>query len=88
MQKSNTKDDEVNSTKRVRQLEMEILLLKDAYFQLKKTKNELEKSKAALVKKVVELEKFINLTVGRELKMIELKKTVKELEEKLIMKKD
>ena len=42
-------------------------------------KNSEDKLKA----KVDELEKFNKLTVGRELKMIELKKRIKELEEKL-----
>ena len=60
---------------------------------LKKSKNELEKysqdlerqiSKRTkeLVVKVEELEKFQELTVGRELKMIDLKKKIKEIEEK------
>jgi hypothetical protein len=40
-------------------------------------------SYAEIEKRKIELEKFYQLTVGRELKMIELKKRIKELEEKL-----
>jgi uncharacterized membrane protein (DUF106 family) len=36
-----------------------------------------------LKEKVEELERFHKLTVGRELKMIELKNTIKELQKKL-----
>lgn len=41
----------------------------------------LEKSREELEKKIGELEKFARLTVDRELKMMELKKRIKELEE-------
>ncbi len=43
---------------------------------------ELEKSKNELESKVDEMERFSKLSVGRELRMVELKKKVRELEEK------
>ena len=43
---------------------------------------ELERSKEELQERVNELEKFHKLTIGRELKMAELKEKIKELEEK------
>lgn len=46
----------------------------------KKTEEELKKSKDNLQSKIEELERFNRLAVGRELKMIELKKKIKELE--------
>ncbi len=62
--------------------------------ELKKSKADLEKYTKNLEKdvknrtkelqlKVEELEKFNKLTVGRELRMVELKKKIKELEEKI-----
>jgi len=47
---------------------------------------ELEQSKKELEAKVKELEKFQKLVEGRELKMMEMKKTIQELEEKLKQK--
>lgn len=43
--------------------------------------HELEKSKAELSSKIEKLELFTKIAVGRELKMIELKKRIKELED-------
>lgn len=51
----------------------------------KRTK-ELEKSYQEIKKRKDELERFYNLTVGRELKMVELKKEIQELKEKLAEK--
>ncbi len=45
----------------------------------KNVEEDLKKSKKSLQSKVDELEKFLKLIVGRELKMIELKKTIKDL---------
>jgi len=50
---------------------------------LEKKQKELESSKSDLQTKNEELEKFNKLAVGRELKMVELKRKIKELEEKL-----
>ncbi len=46
----------------------------------KKVEDELKKSKEALQSKIDDLEKLLRLTVGRELKMVELKKTIKDIE--------
>lgn len=58
--------------------------------QLKKEKLVSEKARAGLEEKtkelqqrITDLERFHQLTVGRELKMVELKKKIKELEERL-----
>jgi len=47
-----------------------------------------KKTEQELKEKNEELEKFKEMTIGRELKLIELKNKVKELEEKLSSKKD
>jgi len=49
----------------------------------KQAEDERKKMNGELHAKVDELERFSRLTVGRELKMIELKKRIKELEDKL-----
>lgn len=58
--------------------------------QLKKAKMVSEEARVTiedktkeLQKRIADLERFHQLTVGRELKMVELKKRIKELEEKL-----
>ena len=51
--------------------------------EIKEEKYLLEKTKKDLESKIEELEKFNTLVVGRELKMIELKKKIEELENNL-----
>jgi hypothetical protein len=52
----------------------------DSQAELKLERNNLEKSKKELEMKVDELEKFQKITINRELKMIELKKKMRDLE--------
>ena len=54
--------------------------ISDYQKNLKDEKTELEQAKKELQQKVADLEKFYNLTVGREMKMVELKKKMKEME--------
>jgi PAS domain S-box-containing protein len=54
----------------------------------KKAEEELRRSKEELQSKVEELEKFNKMTIGRELRMIELKRRIKELEYELKKKKE
>jgi len=54
---------------------------------VKENRGNLEKSKAELEKRVEELEKWNKYTIGRELKMIALKKKIKELEDQLNKKR-
>ncbi len=51
--------------------------------ELRGSKEEIERSYEEIKKRKEDLEKFYKLTVGRELRMVELKKKIKELEEKL-----
>jgi|GEM_PF-5623874 len=53
---------------------------------LKESEKALKESEKALREKVDELEKFNKMMIGRELKMVELKKRIKELEERLKLK--
>lgn len=50
---------------------------------IKETEDALKKSKEELNKRIRELEDFYNLAVGRELRMIELKKEIESLKEEL-----
>jgi len=56
--------------------------LKDKSKEIQKELTMRKKAEEELRKRVEELEKFSKLTVGRELRMIELKKKIKELERK------
>lgn len=49
----------------------------------KKAEEELKKLNQELRKKIIELEKWERMTVGREVKMVELKEKIKELEKEL-----
>ena len=49
---------------------------------------EIKRANDQLAQKIVDLEKFNKLTIGREMKMIELKKKVKSLELKVEQSKD
>jgi len=69
---------EIKVRARTRQLEEEKLLLEK---KVKERTRELQK-------RVDQLEKFYRITVGRELKMRELKRKIKELEKKLKSKED
>jgi len=57
--------------------------LEDKMLQLEEANRALQEEAKALQAKIDELEKFHRLAVDRELKMIELKARIKELEEKL-----
>ncbi len=52
----------------------------------KKEEEDLRKTKEKLQQEIIELERFQSLAVHRELKMVELKNKIKELEEKLFVK--
>lgn len=57
--------------------------LKKAKIVSEEARASLEKKTRELQKKIADLEKFHKLTIGRELKMVELKEKIRELEEKL-----
>jgi hypothetical protein len=52
-----------------------------ARVEIEKTKNELQKANLELQAKLKELEKYGQVTIGRELKMAELKKEIKKLQD-------
>ncbi len=52
---------------------------KELIHNLKEKRKELEKSKKELEKKAYELSKFHDIVIGRELKLVELRKSLKEL---------
>ena len=56
--------------------------LKESDKKLKQQSEELKKSKKDIQARVTELERFHNIVVGRELKMVELKKEIKNLKGK------
>ena len=55
--------------------------LNKASEQIYFSREDSKKSKEEMEKRVAELEKFFNLTVNREMKMVELKKQIKKMEE-------
>lgn len=57
--------------------------VKERTSELEKSYQELKEKKEEVEKRKEELERFHELTVGRELQMVNLKKRIKELEEKL-----
>lgn len=67
---------EIKVTERTAELEKERASLEE---KVKDRTRELESAKAGLEEKVAELEEFHDLTVGRELKMIELEKEIESL---------
>jgi len=56
--------------------------------EIKKKEEEIKKRKEDLEEKVEEMEKINRLTIGREVRMAELKEKIKELEEELQKKRD
>jgi len=54
-----------------------------ARVEIEKTKTELEKANLELQAKLRELEKYGQVTTGRELKMMELKEKIKTLEKRI-----
>ncbi len=60
-----------------------ILIVGNDITEQKKADEELRKSKRELEKKIYDLERFSKLSVGRELRMLELKKKIKKMEDLL-----
>jgi hypothetical protein len=67
-----------------KEFEDKIKELNLTYKEKERTRDNLKKKEKELNKRVKELEKFYRLTVGRENKMIELKKEIKELKKRLV----
>jgi hypothetical protein len=68
---------------RVRGLLLDITESKAQAERLRQVIRDLEASQASLKEKVEELEKFQDLTIGRELKMIQLEKELAHLQREL-----
>lgn len=62
--------------------------LKGAKIASEEARATIEEKTKELQKRIADLERFHKLTIGRELKMVELKKKIRELEEKLGEKKE
>ena len=60
-----------------------VMVIIDDVTEQRKAQEEIKKARDELTEKVAELERFNRLAVGRELKMIELKKRIGELERQL-----
>ena len=76
---------EIKVKARTKELEELTLSLEE---KVKARTKELEKGKEELQKRVEELERFHRLTVGRERRMIELKKEIEDLKKHLMMRKE
>ena len=60
-----------------------IIMISTDITERKKVEEELKRSKKELEAKISDFERFSKLSIGRELKMVELKKRIRELEEEL-----
>jgi len=65
------------------QLINKLVVLRQRIAELEASENERKQAEEKLMKKTEELERFNKLAVGRELKMIELKKEINALSEQL-----
>ncbi len=74
------KNDMAGAMRRTQDILEVIDLYQKQINDIKSKAKEIEKTKKDLEKKIADLEKFNELTVSREMKMIELKKRIKELE--------
>jgi hypothetical protein len=68
---------------KTKELEEKTMELEKKTMELEKRKKELEIAFELIKREKEQLEKFYKITIGRELKMVELKKEIKELKEKL-----
>jgi hypothetical protein len=69
-------------TKEVNQKEILAGMVQESTKELRKSNEDLEQSKKIAEERAAELEKWYNLTIGREVRMAELKEKIKEMEEK------